>query len=231
MSTIPTVTELPVAPLRTDAPSVFADRADAFVAALTTFRNELNALGVSIETALAGNLVQFDGYQGTWTAGTYASGDVVFHTPTDTFYISLAGGNSAEPPAGNWRALATATSTPYNPSGVALTSTNVQSAIDELCTLPPQSKSDSYTLAAADVGGVISISSGTITVPSGVFSSGDVIVLYNNSTTDRPIARAIGVTMFWINGANANRTLSQRGLATLVCVGTNTFVITGQGLA
>ena len=126
---------------------------------------------------------------------------------------------------------ATAAGTSYDPALVSLTSVNVKTALDELCTLPPQAKSANYTLLATDVGGVISISTGTVTVPPSVFSAGDVVVIYNDAATDRPIARGVDVTMYWINGANADRTLSQRGLATLVCVGTNTFVITGQGLA
>jgi hypothetical protein len=34
--------------------------------------------------------------------------------------------------------------------------------------------------------------------------------------------------MYWVtDGTNADRTLSTRGVATVLCVGTNTFVITG----
>jgi hypothetical protein len=125
----------------------------------------------------------------------------------------------------------TAVGTSYDPSAVALTSTDVQDALDELCTLPPQSKSADYTLLATDTGGIVSISSGNITVPPSVFATGDVVVIYNNASTNRTIARGSGVTMYWIDGANANRTLGQRGLATIVCVGTDTFVVTGQGLS
>jgi len=37
--------------------------------------------------------------------------------------------------------------------------------------------------------------------------------------------------MYWVNGADANRTLGIRGVATLLCVASNTFVITGQGVS
>lgn len=56
------------------------------------------------------------------------------------------------------------------------------------------------------------------------------MVVYNNATDDRTIARGSGVTLYWVDGLNANRTLAQRGLATIVCVGSNTFVITVQEL-
>jgi hypothetical protein len=118
----------------------------------------------------------------------------------------------------------------YVNTDVALTSTTVQTAIDELCTIPGQAKTTNYTLQATDVGGHISISSGNITVPAGVFAVGDVVVIYNNAATSRNILRASGVTMYWYDGANADRTLLQRGLATLMCVGSNTFVLSGQGV-
>ncbi len=45
------VTELPPVPSRSNAPDLFADRADAFLGAFPQFRNELNALGAEIEGA------------------------------------------------------------------------------------------------------------------------------------------------------------------------------------
>ena len=133
----------------------------------------------------------------------------------------------------NWDSADTeiAAAVSYDPSDVALISTTKQDALDELCTLPNQAKTADYTLQATDVGGMISITTGTITVPASVFSVGDTVIIYNNASDSRSIARASGVTMYWINGADADRTLLQRGLATLVCVGTNVFVITGQGLS
>jgi len=133
----------------------------------------------------------------------------------------------------NWDSADTeiAAAVAYDPSDVALTSTTKQDAIDELCTLPNQAKTANYTLQATDVGGMISITTGTITVPAGVFAVGDTVVIYNNASDSRDIARDGGVTMYWVNGDNDDRTLLQRGLATLVCVASNTFVITGQGLS
>jgi hypothetical protein len=107
----------------------------------------------------------------------------------------------------------------------------IDAGLQELRTIPPAAKSSNYTLASTDKGGLISISSGTITVPPSVFSAGDVVVIYNNAANGRTIARGSGVTMYWINGANADRTLAQRGLATVLCVASNTFVVSGQGLS
>jgi hypothetical protein len=71
----------------------------------------------------------------------------------------------------------------------------------------------SRTLIASDHGKVISATS-TITVPPSVFSDGQTITIYNNSGSNISINRGSGVTMYWAQtGANANRTLAQRGVA------------------
>ena len=102
---IPTVTALPPAPLVTDSEPVFASKASAFVNSLAQFRSELNDLGSTVQDAVAGNLVQFDGFAGVWSAGTFNAGQVVFHTPSDAFYIALEDGETAEPPGGDWRQI------------------------------------------------------------------------------------------------------------------------------
>jgi len=49
----PTISALPTAPSRADAPSLFVSRADAFVAALALFRTEVNAIVTWIAAAVA----------------------------------------------------------------------------------------------------------------------------------------------------------------------------------
>jgi hypothetical protein len=111
-----------------------------------------------------------------------------------------------------------------NISGI-LTASKVASGI------PQNTKTSAYTLQKSDVGKYISISSGGVTVPSGIFSEGDVISVYNNSASNQTITQGISVTMY-ISGTSVtgNRTLSQRGLSTILCVGSNTFIIGGAGL-
>jgi len=71
-----------------------------------------------------------------------------------------------------------------------------------------------------------------VTVPSGVFSAGDAISVYNNSASNIIITQGSSVTLRLVGTATTgNRTLAQRGLATIVCVGSNDFVITGGGLS
>jgi hypothetical protein len=97
-------------------------------------------------------------------------------------------------------------------------------------TIPQVASGGAYTLQASDIGDHVS-ATGNITVPPSVFSAGDVVVVYNNTGGNLSILRGAGVTMYWIAGANANRTIGTRGLASILCVAADTFVITGQGVS
>jgi hypothetical protein len=97
-------------------------------------------------------------------------------------------------------------------------------------TIPQNSKTSGYTLQLSDVGKHISITTGGVIVPSSVFSAGDVISIYNDSSSDQTIT-ATSVTMYLAGtSTTGNRTLAQRGLCTILCVGSNTFVTLGGGL-
>jgi hypothetical protein len=112
-----------------------------------------------------------------------------------------------------------------NISGI-LTASKVASGI------PSNNKTAAYILTKSDVGKYISISSGGVTVPAGIFSEGDVISIYNNSSNNQTITQAALVTMYFSGtSTTGNRTLSQRGLSTILCVGSNTFIIGGSGLS
>lgn len=97
--------------------------------------------------------------------------------------------------------------------------------------IPPNNQTSAYTMVIDDVGKYINITTGGVTVPAGVFASGDIVSVYNNSTSSQTITQGAGVTMYLVGTAGTgNRTLAQRGFATVMCVGTNEFVISGGGL-
>jgi hypothetical protein len=97
--------------------------------------------------------------------------------------------------------------------------------------LPVNTQTSAYTLTAADVGDLINTSSGGVTVPAGVFVRGDVVSIYNNSASNQTITQGASVTLRLVGTATTgNRTLAQRGLATLLCVNPDEFVISGGGL-
>lgn len=98
-------------------------------------------------------------------------------------------------------------------------------------TVPANSQSSSYTLVATDNGKYISITTGGIIVPAGIFSVGQVVSVYNNSGSSQTIS-ASGTTLRLVGTATTgNRTLSSHGLATILCVASNTFVVTGGGVS
>tara|TARA_B100000035_G_scaffold297222_1_gene289799 strand:- start:84 stop:1670 length:1587 start_codon:yes stop_codon:yes gene_type:complete len=98
--------------------------------------------------------------------------------------------------------------------------------------VPQNAKTASYTLVAGDAGKHISITTGGVTVPSGVFSTGDAISIYNNSSSDQTITQGSSVTLRLAgDSGTGNRTLAGYGLVTVLCVASNVFVIAGAGLS
>lgn len=101
-----------------------------------------------------------------------------------------------------------------------------------LLSVPQNAKTAAYTLILADKGKHISITTGGVTVPPSVFAAGDVVSIYNNSGSNQQITAGAGVTLRLVGTATAgNRTLAQRGLATILCVAPNEFVVTGGGIS
>ena len=114
---------------------------------------------------------------------------------------------------------------------ISSTGGDVDDQKGEIRTVPLNSKTTDYTLIASDHGKIISISSGDITVPPSVFSAGQTVSIYADGAKI-DINRGSGVTMYWAQtGDNGNRDLASRGIATIVCVDTDTFVITGGTLS
>jgi hypothetical protein len=90
-------------------------------------------------------------------------------------------------------------------------------------------KTSSYTLVSGDAGDFVTIGTGgSIVIPSGVFSAGDVITIFNNTTGNATITSS-AVTSY-ISGADSNVssvTLFTRGICTILFVASNTCVVSG----
>lgn len=117
-------------------------------------------------------------------------------------------------------------------SGDAKVSGNRILTTDDQGSIPQNAKTAAYTLVAGDAGKHISITTGGVTVPSGVFSIGDAISIYNDSGSDQTITQGSSVTLR-IAGASTsgNKTLAGYGLCTVLCVASNVFVVGGAGLS
>jgi hypothetical protein len=125
-----------------------------------------------------------------------------------------------------------------NANAVAITGgtmsgmTSIADTIGNVRNIPINSKTSSYVLLASDAGQVVSITTGGVTVPSGVFSAGQAVSIYNNSATSQTITQGGGTTMTLASsGLTGNRTLGGYGLCTVLCIASNTFVITGAGIS
>lgn len=97
--------------------------------------------------------------------------------------------------------------------------------------LPVNSQTSAYVLVIGDAGKTISITTGGVTVNSGIFSAGDNITIFNNSGSNQTVTQGGSVTMYLAGtSTTGNRTLAGYGVCTLLCVASNTFVISGAGL-
>jgi hypothetical protein len=68
-------------------------------------------------------------------------------------------------------------------------------------------------------------------VPASVFSIGDNVTIFNNSTSNQTITQGSGVTLrAGGSTSTGNRTLANYGVATILCVAADVFVITGTGI-
>ena len=100
-------------------------------------------------------------------------------------------------------------------------------------TVPQNAQTSAYTVAATDNGKYISITTGGVTfATTTAMTEGQNVVIYNNSGSNQTITQGTSVTLRFAGTATTgNRTLSQYGIATAICVGSNTYVIAGTGLS
>jgi hypothetical protein len=116
-------------------------------------------------------------------------------------------------------------------TGAVTTASTISDSIGNVRTIVQNTQSTAYTLVATDNGKYISISTGGVTVPASIFTAGQNIVIYNNSSSVQTITQGASVTMTLAGSTTTGaRSLAANGVATVLCTGTNTFVITGQGL-
>jgi hypothetical protein len=97
--------------------------------------------------------------------------------------------------------------------------------------LPQESKTANYTLALADAGKHISITTGTVTIPANgsiAFPVGTTIVIYNNASSTRPLAITTDTLRQAGTANTGTRTIAQYGLATCVKVASTTWVVSGS---
>lgn len=150
--------------------------------------------------------------------------------------IALASGNAglslASTALASGNAALTSADTKLPLSGGIMTGSITFVAGQVYPQVPANSQTTAYVLAKSDAGKHISITTGGVTVPSGIFAVGDAVSIYNNSVSNQTITQGASVTLRQVGTANTgNRTLAQYGLVTILCVATDTFVVSGGGLS
>jgi hypothetical protein len=129
------------------------------------------------------------------------------------------------------RVLANGNTTTRNITTGTVTTGTVSDSKGEIRSVPQETKSTSYVLQSSDHGKHISTTAG-VTLNTGIFTIGQNVTIFNNSSSSITITQGASVTIYLAGTANTgSRTLAQRGIATLLCVGTNTYVINGGGLS
>ena len=124
-----------------------------------------------------------------------------------------------------------------NSSKLATTSTGitvsgtVSDTIGDVRKLGMNAQSGNYTLVASDSGKFIRRTGGNITINPSVFSTGDMVTILNDDGSSMTIIQ--GSSFSLINTADAstgNRTVAQRGLATILFNAQNQAYISGSGI-
>lgn len=109
----------------------------------------------------------------------------------------------------------------------------ISDVIGPLRKLGVNDQTGSYTFISADSGQLIRSagSSANLTLNQSVFTAGDMISIFNSSSSDHQVIQGSGIALFNASdGTTGNRTLGPYGLATIVCTANNEFVISGSQL-
>ena len=180
-------------------------------------------IGINASTSGYSNIVARDG------SGNFSAGNITIS--------NLTASN------GNFTGIVTALSSvigstiTIDSSGInatsgIITASSIRDTSGNVRAIPQNSQSATYTLAITDVGKHVNITAGVgVTVPSGIFSSGDAISIFNNTATAKTVFIGSGVTMRLAGTAlTGTRYLSQYALSTIICISSNVFAISGAGV-
>jgi hypothetical protein len=97
--------------------------------------------------------------------------------------------------------------------------------------IPPSgTRTTSYTLTTGDVGEYVQVGSGgSIVVPDGVFSEGNAVSIFNNTSGNVTITLSISTA--YVAGVDSDRAsvaLATRGIATILFISGTVCVVTGN---
>lgn len=115
-------------------------------------------------------------------------------------------------------------------SNVTLTMPTTTSTLGFLNVPAVGTKTGSYTLATADIGKYVQVGSGgSITIPDATFAEGDIVSVFNNTSSG--ITITCSITTAYIAGTDSDKatvTLATRGVATILFISGTVCVISGN---
>lgn len=115
-------------------------------------------------------------------------------------------------------------------SNVTVTMPSTTSTLGFLNVPAVGTKTGSYTLATGDIGKYVQVGSGgSITIPDAVFAEGDIVSVFNNTSSGITITCTI--TTAYIAGTDSDKatvTLATRGVATILFISGTVCVISGN---
>jgi hypothetical protein len=117
-------------------------------------------------------------------------------------------------------------------SSQSVTISNLSDSVGNLRNIPSAgaAKTSAYTLTISDIGEYVTVgTSGSITVVNDVFSAGNAVSIYNNTSGN--VTLTMSITTAYIAGTDSDKatmTLATRGLATLLFLSASAVVVTGN---
>jgi hypothetical protein len=116
--------------------------------------------------------------------------------------------------------------------GGAFTASTVADVAGNVRAIPQTGavKTSAYTLSISDIGEYVQVgTSGSVVVPNGIFSNGDVVLVVNNTTGN--ISIDCPITTAYAAGTNTDRaslTLSTRGVANVLFLANSICIVSGN---
>ena len=118
--------------------------------------------------------------------------------------------------------------TANNVTVTTVNATTVNDGIGNVRDIPVNTQTTGYTLVIGDLGKFISTNS-NVTVPNAVFAAGDVVSVYNSTSSSITVVQGGSVTLRKSGtSTTGNATVLQYGVATVLCTDANNFVIAGS---
>jgi hypothetical protein len=229
------ISALGYTPINNNSPT-FTGTVGGITAAMVGLGNVANESKITMfaSPAAIGSLVPAAGTFTNLTAsGTVSltSNGTVIITSTTTGTINNFNIGATTPGTGAFTTLSATGNITSSAGNITASTGLVYDSLGSVRSVPINNQTSAYVILASDAGKCISITTGGVTINQNTFNPGDTVTIYNSSSTSQTITSGSGVTMYWVGTSiTGTRTLAQRGLASLFCVSTNIYVITGGGM-